>query len=419
MLPSLPVRVVAALWVVVALAVTVRTIHRPTSHTVFPVFLAGAERWWHDQALHGEKGPVDHFRYLPPFALMVTPFTALGVTLGGVVWTWTTLTVYWIGLRRLQRDVLPGEWTAGRQGWYLLLALAGALSGIWNAQSNTLLIGMLMLGASALARQRWWQAAFWFAVPVAAKATPLPIALLCCVLWPRPFGWRFVVVLLLGLMVPFFTRPAPVVCWQYQDWMEKTLITSQLRWPGYRDGWSVWLVVEHLWRGAEGLPDITQKAGSARVYMLVQAMSGLGVLCWCLWQQRQNVETRALLTGTLGMGLGWLMLFGPASEHPTYAFLAPLLAWGVVQRDLWPGGRRLVEAAGMLILVLAWSAISQPLWPWCPWLRVSLPLGSGVYLLWLGSRRWTPRADLRVAPLALRPRLLGAMTGALQPAPWR
>src|SRR4051812_37377644 len=65
-------RFAIALWVVLGFALTARTLYRPESHTVFPVFAAGSIRWWTDQPLYANYRPMDYFRYPPFFAVVIT-----------------------------------------------------------------------------------------------------------------------------------------------------------------------------------------------------------------------------------------------------------------------------------------------------------------------------------------------------------
>src|SRR5690349_9206532 len=66
---SWPLRFAIVLWIILGFALTARTIHRPESHTVFPVFTAGSVHWWADQPLYANYRPVDYFRYPPLFAI--------------------------------------------------------------------------------------------------------------------------------------------------------------------------------------------------------------------------------------------------------------------------------------------------------------------------------------------------------------
>src|SRR5262245_20584693 len=216
-------RLALLVWLVLAAAVSVRTLVRPNSHTVFPVFAASAKHWWGDQPLYQDDPLLDNFRYPPVFTLFVTPFSALGLSAGGILWNWVSIAVYVAGLWWFVRDVIPSAWTRQRTGVFLMLGALGALRGLWNAQSNALIVGLLLLGAAALARaaagrfaanpkleirnpksinslrisdfgfriygeasgRAWWLAALLLAAPVCLKLTPLAPVLLLVVLWPR------------------------------------------------------------------------------------------------------------------------------------------------------------------------------------------------------------------------------------------
>ncbi len=389
-----PLPLSLALGAALALALAARTVHRPHRHTVFPVLAGAADRWWQDAPLYDDYRPLDYFRYPPTFAIGFTPLARLGPRPGGVAWAWLSLGVYVFGLRRAARDVFPGVWTEHREAAFLLLAVVGALPGLWNGQSNALLAGVLLLGASALVRERWWAAAVLLALPAAVKLMPLPLTLLCCALWPRRLAGRCFVVLAAGLLAPFLTRPPAAVCEQYRGWAGHLVEMSAERWPGFRDGWTLWLVTRHLAAGKGGVPDLRAPL-DADWYRALQAAGGLAVLAACLALRRKGPPRGELVTVTLALGSAWLMLLGPAVEAPTYAFLAPFLAWAVVQPGAWPGGVTLARAAAVLVFVLGWGTLTRPLWGAVPLLAAALPLGSGLFLAWAAGLCLRPPAPVR------------------------
>jgi len=385
------------LWLILAAAVGVRTLVRPSRHTVFPIFAASADHWWGDHALYQEYPPLDHFRYPPVFALFVTPFSALGLLVGGILWSWTGMAVYVAGLWRFVREVMPAAWTRQRTALFLMLGALGALRGLWNAQSNALIVGLLLIATGALVRalegdsrcgagRRWWLAAWLLALPVALKLTPLPPVLLLCALWPRRLAWRFALAMVVLFLVPFLTRPPLVVLEHYQEWLDHVVETGNGRWLGFRDGWTVWLVLRQLVGGEPGPLRLRAPMDSSG-YRLVQLATAAAALGWCLWQQRRaarlGLGPRWLVHVTLSMGLAWLMLFGPAVEHATYVFLAPPLVWAVLERRAWPLGRGLILAAFVLIMILGWGAVSRLLSPGWPILLIALPAGTALFALWL------------------------------------
>ncbi len=187
-------------------------------------------------------------------------------------------------------------------------------------------------------------------------------------------------------LLPFLTRPPDVVWEHYREWFDHLLQSGNGRWLGFRDGWTVWLVLRHLIGGETGPLPLREPMDSAW-YRLVQLATAATALGWCLWQQRRalrlGLETRWLAFVTLSMGLAWLMLFGPAVEHATYVFLTAPLAWALLERRAWPAGQGLILAAFALIMILGWGAMTRLLSPEWPVLLTALPFGTALYALWL------------------------------------
>jgi hypothetical protein len=375
----LMVRLAVCTWIAIALAVGARTLLEPSHHTIFPILSNSAAHWWNDQSLYADYKPLDFYRYSPSFAVAATPLWALGLRGGGIIWTWLNLGVYAAGLWRFRRDVLPGAWSKQQEALYFILAALGGLRGFWNAQSNALMIGLLLLGAAAVIREQWWRAALWLALPVLVKITPLSVVLLFCVLWPRHLPLRLFVVLSVGFLVPFVTKSPDAVLGYYAEWYHHLAGSSGERWLGFRDGWTFWLVVRHLVTGGEGEVPLRSPI-DAPGYRVVQLATALAVLAWSLYLQRRGCDRRRLVNVTLGLGTAWLMVFGPASEHATYVFLAPSLAWALVDTRSWPRGRYLILSAGILILALGWGALAR--WTTADLLLAALPVGTLLFATW-------------------------------------
>jgi hypothetical protein len=376
-----PLRLALGLWLALGAVTGARTLISPDRHTVFPIFAAGATHWWADRPLYATYPPLDLFRYPPPFAVAFTPFAALGPRAGGVLWTWAGLAAYAAGLWRFAGDVLPRGWTPARAAAFSALGASVALPGLWNGQSNALAVGLLLLAVSALVRRRWWTAALLLAAAAWTKLTPLAPALLLCALWPRQLAPRLTAALVLGSLVPFVTRPPDVVLRHYAEWVAQLWHSGGTRWPGFRDAWTAWLVARHLLRGGGGAVPFLQPVAPA--YVGVQLLSAACALAWCLWQQARRHRPRWLVRVTLAMGMAWLMLFGPAVEHATYAFLAPPLAWALLERGSGPRGRWLIVTAFVLIAVLGWDPLTRPWLDQLPFLLAALPVGSALLTVWL------------------------------------
>ncbi len=217
---------------------------------------------------------------------------------------------------------------------------------------------------------------------VLVKLTPLAPALLLCALQPRRLSGRFALFLLAGLLVPFLTRPPGIVFDHYREWAYHLTATGAERWPGFRDAWTVWLVLRETLRGRIGVPPLREPMGSG-VYRAVQLLTAAAALAWCLWQRRRHDDPRRRTTLALAMGLTWLMLFGPAVEHASYVFLAPVLNWALLERGAFPRGRGFVIAAFVLVMVLGWDAIGRAVPALAPALLTALPIGTALFTGWL------------------------------------
>lgn len=405
----LDLRLALIVWLILGIAVSVRTVVRPSSHTVFPIFAASAQHWWGDSSLYDLYDGLDRFRYPPVFALFVTPFNSLGLTTGGILWSWLSIAVFVAGLRQYVRDVLPSEWTQQRISVFLMLGALGALRGLWNAQSNALIAGFVLLGSAALARaaseasrrrqaaglyqtrgkpgtRDWWLAAVFLALAICLKLTPLAPVLLLMVLWPRQLAGRLLAVVAGLFLLPFLTRPPGIVFDHYGEWIDHLMESGNIRWIGFRDGWTVWIVLHHMLGGERGALFLGEPLASSW-YHLVQLTSAAVVFLWCLWQRhrakRLVLGPRWLIHVSLSMGLAWLMLLGPAVEHATYVFLAPPLLWAILEPRAWQHGRGVIWTSFTLIMVLGWGAVTRMLAPDWPIVLIALPAGTALFALWL------------------------------------
>jgi hypothetical protein len=374
-------RLVVAVWLGVGFALAVRTVISPVIHSVFPLFAASADHFWNNQPLYGNYKPLDYFRYPPVFAVFVTPLSVLGLRAGGILWCWLNLGIYGWGVARFGLEVLPAKsWSQGRWSLYLLLALAGAIRGLWNSQSNPLAVGLLLLGSAEVVQRRNWRAGLLLASAVSLKLTPLAAVLLLCALVGWSLAGRLAVGIAAILVIPFLCAPVGKAWRDHEEWLSHLVGSSNERWPGFRDAWTIWMVGRQAWKG-DGQPLVHDAPVNSSYYRAIQLTAAALALAWCLKHRRNGkVEARCLAVA-LALGLGWLTLFGPAVEHATYAFLAPALAWAVVEPGQRVRVRLLGWVAALLVMFLGWRQAVQ-LFPSWTWLEASLPLGSGLFILW-------------------------------------
>jgi hypothetical protein len=354
---------------VLACAVTVKTAIAPAKHTVFPKFAAGAAHWWAGLPLYTHYEDIGAFRYSPTFAVAMTPFAALGPRIGGSAWAVAGIFLYLLALRAFVRDVLPGRTPPEGLAAVVFLTMFAAIRGVWNAQSNILVASFLLLGGAAVIRQQRWRAGILLAVTVFLKLSPIVAAGLIVVLWPRRLLVPFATALLAGLLIPFLTQSPEYVAQQYWGWYAHLAESSAARWPSFRDGWTVW--------------ELFQKPINLPAYRILQVLTGLAALAWCLAQKRAQSTPREALTLTMSLGVAWLLMFGPAIEFNTYILLAPLLSCALLGGFLEKKGRPLIAAAFVLTTFLGAGAVERALTPISVLFTAALPCGTALFVVWL------------------------------------
>jgi len=357
------------LWIGLTVAVCVKTFVSPERHSVYPKMAVRAIAWWSGTPLYTDYEGLGRFPYSPSFAVVLGPFAVLGNRLGGALWSVAGIAIYVWGLRKLVRDVLPVRWPPERVAVFIMLAMIGSIRGFWNAQSNALIIGLLMAGSAAVVHRRWWAAAFLMAGPVYIKVWPIVIPLLVLTRWPRQFGPRFAVAMVVGGAIPFLTQWPGVVMDQYRGWFSYLSGMSAEVIGSYRDVWTLIKAAE--WPVSEGM------------YRLIQVMAGAAVLGWCFWQRRRVRSVRWELTLMLAMGTAYLMAFGPGVEFNTFVVMAPLITWALLESFDTARGRVLIVVAFAMTMVLGAGAIERSLVEIFPAARATLPVGVLLFVIWL------------------------------------
>jgi alpha-1,2-mannosyltransferase len=422
------------IWSILALAVCIKTALMGGECSVYRMFAGAARHWWIDQSLYGGytvTERLDGFRYSPTFAVLFSLFYWLPGQCGAIAWSLVSIAALVWAMHVLVRDVLPGDWSPSREGWFLGLVMVGSIVGLWALQSNAVVTALICLALAAIARQRWWTAAVWLAVAVFIKLWPIAIVLLLISCWPQrkrgqvqfvrstrwavPANWtcplfrRFLPICAILAMIPFLTRPPGIVAWQYREWYAALTGPFQGRWPGYRDAWTIWEQLCPLF----GVEANWQQPTQRHVYTAIQLLTAVAVLGWCLWQRRriavsggadipvcpassdsrgrqeclphcgEQYRTGHLLTLILSMWAAWQLLFGPGTEQLTYGIIAPSASWAVLVSFAEKRARWLTTTTWAMLALLPSGDIEQAACAIIPGGKALLPLGVAMFVAWL------------------------------------
>lgn len=365
------------LWAILTVILTVKGALQPNKRSVYFCFTAGARDFWSCVESYGRDG----YYYGPTFALAFSPFAHLPDPVGATLWNWLNVAVFLYAIQRFHREVLAPRWPKVTLGALLCVTIIGATRSLYSAQSNALLLALVLLAAVEIVHRRWWRAALFLALPVHIKIWPIAIAALLIVQYPRKLLLPWVAFVALLAATPFITHPSDYVVRYYgmwQDCLAERQAEAQ-RWPGYRDGWTLW--------------ETTVGTVDKHVYTLVQLSAAAMLGLWCLIALYKGTDERARLWGTINLWAVWQMLLGPGSERLTVIIIAPCAAWLLIKSYQEKQGRILATAACLLIFIIGTGEVERRLLLLTPWANAAFPAGVallGLALIWphAAIERW-------------------------------
>jgi len=374
-------RVVVTLWVIFAVALAVKLACWPNKHTVFPVYHAAVQATMAGDSPYDRVGDLDLFRYPPPSLWLFFPFGVLPVRVGGALWGICSVGMTLWGVLRLWRWALPGAiaWSDRRVAVYLLVTFLVASRGLWNAQANGLLGGFIFLAVAELARARTWLSSFAMAAALLLKPTMLSVPMLLAA-WRPAWGLRLLGAL--GAIVLLTAVPSPrQSAWLWEKWVEHGKSSAGERRAAFRDAWTLGLTAVDLVR--PGTDDPPLETPYARWYYPAIPGGFAFLALGTGWWLSRNLQPQAAICLMAALGTCWMLLFGPAIEHPTYLLAAPWLGWALVcasEAGPWRSSGLAAGLCGALLIFVAGGLKANPLFP--P-LSASMPIAMVLLSVWL------------------------------------
>lgn len=341
-----------------------------SERSVLAVYTLGAEAWQQQAALYDGTGR--NFIYLPTFAMLFSPFTALPELVREMLWRTLTIGGYLGGVYALcvkmrasyqlfplcSLVVLPIAWAAGL-----------------NGQVNLLIAGSMLLGLTALIDQKYIRCAAWFALSFALKPISVVLILLVGALYPRT---RIPLLVGIGaaLGLPYLFAEPAYVYQQYLGYWEAMRLASLRGMNDYYAHWFGW------WK-AWGWPVAAELQFLTRV---ICAPLTLGIVYYT--QRKYPSPQREFYLFSFAMI--YLMLMNPLNERNTFALFAPVL--GILVSHCLLVERNFYSASVLISLALCITGAYEfgrcfPFDIRSVWLA---PFAAFLCLLWLLARITRP-----------------------------
>ncbi len=357
-------RTLVVLHLMAALAITAQQTLGGAQSNNFTIF---RESFWHlvrEQDLYAAYPGLtfDLFKYSPSCALLFAPFAVLPNDIGLLLWNLVNaFALIWAIVR-----LLPGTAAA----WALGICLFEAIGAIQNTQSNGLVAGLMIIGATTA----WQERSAWSSVSVmsaaAIKIFPLSVGVFGLM---SPSRWKFVVwcagVGALLLAAPLLVTPLEQLLAQYRSWG-----AVEARDLGKTGMWWIGGVLE-IWSG-RALPHVPFQ------------LAGAAWLCASAWYAKHHWRTPMVQQLLIASALGFAIVFNHMSEPPTFVigFAGVGIWWAALPRARWRdaiviavvvlgslGGSDLVPndiqrewhydtRLKAVVMIAAWCAMQYDLW---------------------------------------------------------
>ena len=335
--PFSPGKIVFTLWAIAAAVIFIKTILKPGSQTVFPIFYTAGGRWLRGENLYSG---INDYLYSPLIAAFFAPLSLVPMSLANIAWRVLNLAMYlgaaglWLrhGISRIPR---------ARHAIVFLLMLPLSIGSLNNGQSNPLLIALVMFALVAARDERWALAALCVGLATFLKVYPLALGLVLALLFPRKFAWRLAVALLaLGALSFILQRPSYVLE-QYHNWVAARGVDE-------RHG-----SLANPPRDFHMLLRVFGIVMEMKFYLVVQMLAGAAVAAVCFFGQLKGWAKDRLFTAVLTLVVCWMLLFGPATESSTYILLAPVISLAAVEAfgRPFPRWMRALAVTALAILI--------------------------------------------------------------------
>lgn len=307
-------------WFLLAL-VTVFLMQVPVSQEpgAYETFYLAVEKFKDGGSPYGNYG-YDLYKYSPTFLFVpLYLLSFLPLILGAITWQTLSLLVYYFGMRQLLQQF---KQVVKPTALFSLLFIFYALSDLningTHGQSNTLLVGFMVLSLALYFRGQFVWAALSLAFVTNMKLFPIALTLLLFLdLKKRFISWTFIWHIVLAL-VPFVVWGSSVSHSLYSGWLGNLLIDEKISMGKYVH---FYLSVRPFLEANFGI--IWGK--TYFIFVLLNAMLlALGVWRMKLQTGLRSSFGKSQLLLIFNVALLFMLVFNTRTEGPTLVLMAPI-----------------------------------------------------------------------------------------------
>ena len=311
-------------------------------HQVDIFYYNAGQAWLHKNALY--NGQANSFVYLPTSAALFSPLSLLPLKLFEMVFRLLSLGVITLGIFLFVRDTAKEN--ASRIFFYSLLAtVLTSQAALFVGQLHILTTGIMLLGFSAIAREKWWQAAILLTLALALKPTSLILFLLAFALYPKQLSLRLTFCALLAFGLSFVLQSPDYVLNQYISFAHN--FAAAMRHDGNNpQQWATLFgaIAFYTHHFIQGFPQF-----------LTRVLAGLCVFALCI-TARIKCDKQTAIYFIVTFGMCYLMLFNSRSENNDYVMVAPLIGYALSLAILQKKQSAVCAISlGIILIAFSWN----------------------------------------------------------------
>jgi hypothetical protein len=322
------VRITLAIWAVAFLGLCARTLFLKVDRSsVYPDFSTAGHNWLNGDELY-VRGGAHEFRYSPLIAAFFVPFDLLPSRIGEFIWRSINFGMFVGGLYYCCKTGVPRAMSTVEICAVFLLCIPLSVGSLNNAQSNPLVLGLMLFATGGVVRKQWTLSAVCVALATCFKLYPIALGMILMLQYPWKIGWRLLVALAAAATLPLLMQHADYVIGQYTVWVHYLSSEDRQRGPiadWYKDFRALWRVYVMTMRQS--------------TYLIVELSAAAGIAVLCLVARFRKMPIGLWCALALSLACCWMTVLGPATESATYILLAPVVAWGIVLNDANPRAR--------------------------------------------------------------------------------
>lgn len=304
-------------------------------------YYQAGKHWLHQQPLYDGQGNM--FVYFPTSAVLFAPLSLLSLHFFELSYRLLSILVITAGVFSFVRDTANSH-VARVFFWSLIATIVLSQAALFVGQLHMMTTGLMLLGFSAIAREKWWTAAIWLTLALALKPTSLILFLLALALFPK-ISVRLICCTLLTFLLSLILQSPHYVINQYSGFINSFHVAMQ------HDGKN-----PQQWATLFGaIAFYTNHFIDGFSQFSIRIIAGISVYVLCLRAKIMHDQKTAIYFIVL-LGMCYLMLFNSRTENNDYVMVAPLMGYALAVAIAQK--KRLISVGvsmGIILIAINWN----------------------------------------------------------------